>query len=148
VTRSMRVLALGVLAALALVACGETEGIAGPQKEQAQEADAICEQTQGQVGRLADDAARDRDAVRSAADRLRAMDYPSENETVWLRFVTESENLWLALQDVAEAREPGVNEQARANRAVTRVRETNDRVKELARDYGMEACAEGFGTNP
>jgi len=146
VTRSVRVLALGVLGALALVACGETEGIAGPQREQAQKADAICESTQQQVGRLGDDAARDRDLVRSAADRLRAMEYPSENETIWLRFVTESENLWLALQDLAEARD--VNERARADRALIRVRETNDRVKELARDYGTEACAEGFGANP
>ena len=145
----MRMTALGILAALALAACGDAEGgIAGPQKENAQMADAICEQTQDQVGRLADDAARDRDLVRSAADRFNALDAPSENETVWLQFVRESENLWLSLEDVAQAREPTVNERARADRGVTRVRDTNTRLAELGKEYGMQVCSQGLGQNP
>src|SRR5919202_1398296 len=62
VTRWVRVMALGVLAALALSACGNAEGASTAQKENAQKADAICEQTQDQVGTLGDDAAKDRDA--------------------------------------------------------------------------------------
>ena len=147
-TRSVRMTALGVLAALALAGCGDAEGAGGPQKENAAKADAICEATQDQVGVLADDAGRDRDLVRTAAERLAALDAPSENETIWLRFLRESENLWLALEDVAQAREPTVNERARADRAVTRVRETNTRLAELARDYGMEVCSDGLGRNP
>ncbi len=147
-SRSVRITALGILTALALVACGDAEGIGAPQRENAQRADEICGATQREVGTLADDAAMDRDAVRNAAERLAALDAPSENETTWLRFVRETENLWLALEDVAQARDPAVNDRARAERAVTRVRETNDRIKELARDYGMEVCSDGLGRNP
>ncbi len=140
--------ALGLLAALALSGCGDAEGASEPQKENAQRADAICEETQDQVGTLADDAGKDRDLVRTAAERLARLDAPSEDETVWKRILRESENLWLALEDVAQARDPAVNERARADRAVTRVRETNTRLAELATDYGMEVCSTGLGRNP
>ena len=140
-TRLVRMAALGVLAALALAACGDEGGIAAPQKEQAQKADAICREVQSKVGRLGDDPAMERDAVRSAAERLRAMNPPSENETVWMRFVTDTENLWLSLEDVAQARDPSTNDRARAERALQRVRDTNNRIKELAKDYGMQDCA-------
>ena len=147
-TRSVRRLVLGVLAALALSGCGETEGIGTPQKENAQRADEICQTTQVEVGTLGDDAAKDRDAVRQAADRFNQLDAPSENETTWKQFLRESENLWLSLEDVAQARDPNVNERARADRAVTRVRETNNRFAELAKKYGMEICDSGLGRNP
>ncbi len=149
-TRSVRVAALGVLAALALAGCGgdPAEGVSGPQRENAQRADAICERTQDQVGRLGDDANQDRDLVRAAADQFNALDAPSENETTWLQFVRESENLWLSLEDLAQARDPSTNERARADRALTRVRDTNTRLAELARKYGMQVCSEGLGQNP
>ena len=147
-TRSVRIAVLGVLAALALTACGDTEGIGTPQRENAEKADAICQPAQVEIGRLADDAGKDRDLVRAAADKFNALDAPSENETTWLRFVRESENLWLSLEDVAQARDPSTNDRARAEEAVTRVRETNTRLAKLAKDYGMEICDSGLGTNP
>lgn len=147
-TRTGRMAMLGVLAALVLGACGDAEGISAPQRENAQRADGICERTQDQVGTLGDDAARDRDAVRAAADQFNAIDAPSEDETIWLRFVRETENLWLSLEDVAQARDPSTNDRPRAERAITRVRDTNTRIMELAREYGMEVCSRGLGNNP
>jgi DNA repair ATPase RecN len=144
----VRMTALGLLAALALSGCGETEGVAAPQRENANRADQICESTQDQVGTLADDAGKDRDLVRAAAERFAALDAPSENETIWQRFIRESENLWLALEDVAQARDPAVNERARADRALTRVRETNTRLAELGEKYSMQVCNAGLGRNP
>ena len=143
-TRLARISALGVLAALALAACGDAEeGQSGPQKEHTQRVDAICEETQDKVGTLGDDAAADRDAVRSAAERFRSFNAPSEDETVWQRFVVESENLWLTLEDVAQSRDPSTNDRPRAEEALTRARDTNARLAQLARDYGMSTCADG-----
>ncbi|MDQ3979587.1 MAG: hypothetical protein M3314_08555 [Actinomycetota bacterium] len=147
-TRSVRMLVLGVLAALALSACGETEGIGTAQRENAERADAICQRTQAEVGTLADDAANDRDEVRRASDEFKAINAPSENEIKWTRFVRETSNLWLSLEDVAQARDPSTNDRPRAERAVTRVRETNTRIMELAEDYGMQVCNRGLGNNP
>ena len=147
-TRSVRTLGLVVLAAVVLSGCGETEGISGPQKENAEKTDLICQSTQVQVGTLGDDAGKDRDAVRTAAEKFAAVDPPSENETTWQQFVRESENLWLSLEDVAQARDPSTNDRARAERALTRVRETNTRLAELGKKYGMEICDKGLGTNP
>lgn len=147
-TRMVRMTALGMLAALALTACGGGEGIGGPQQENAARADNLCEETQEKVGTLADDAGADRDLVRAAAERLAAFDAPSENETTWLRFVRETENLWLALEDVAQSRDPSTNDRPRAERALVRVRETNARIVELAADYGMEVCSDGGWAEP
>ncbi len=147
-TRSVRMMALGLLAALALSACGNAEGASAPQKENAQKADGICERTQDQAGTLGDDPAKDRDAVRTASEQFNALKAPSENETIWLRFLRESENLWMSLEDLAQARDPSTNERARADKALTRVRETNTRLADLARDYGMTECSKGLGRNP
>lgn len=145
--RMVRITALGVLAALAALAftaCGEPEeGVSGPQKAQAVRADAVCEETQDKVGTLADDAAADRDAVRAAAERFHSFNPPSEDETIWKRFVTEADNLWLSLEDVAQARDPSTNERARADRAVVRARDTNARLADMAEEYGMTTCANG-----
>jgi DNA repair ATPase RecN len=149
VTRSVRMTALGALAALALAGCGGGDGgPVGPQKEHIAKADPICEQAQNQVGTLGDDAAKDRDVVRSAAERLGALNAPSEDETIWMQFIRESDNLWLALEDVAQARDPSTNDKARADKGLTRVRETNTRAAGLAKKYGMKICSDGFGRNP
>jgi DNA repair ATPase RecN len=135
-----------LLAALVLGACGDDDGISGAQQEAADRADAVCVEVQDAVGRtLGDEAAKERDVVQRAAERLEQMEEPSEEEPTWTRIVAEMNNLWLQLSDVAEAQVPEVNDQARARTALNRANETNDRIKELASKYGMKACAEGFG---
>lgn len=147
--RLVRMAALGILAALALTACGGGEDASGPQRAFGEEVDIICEETQEQVGpTLGDDAAADRDAVRAAAERLRTLDAPSEGEPTWLRFVADTENLWIALEDVAQSREPSVNDTARAQRALDLVNSTNQELVELAADYGMQICADGGWAEP
>jgi hypothetical protein len=144
VSRFVRWMALPLLAALALAACGDDGGEpSGPQREQAQRADGICRETQRKVGEnLGDQAAAERDAVKSAADRFLAMDPPSEEETIWQQFVQDTNNLWLNLEDIAQAQEAG--DRARTQRALQRAQDTNARIAELAEKYGMTDCAKGY----
>lgn len=137
-----------LVAALVLGACGDAEaGISGPQREQAQKADAVCQQAQDAVGRtLGDDPEREQMALQSAAQKLRAMNPPSENETTWQQLVGEMDNLWLSMLDQAQALDPNVNDRARAQRALDRAKETNRDIMRLAAKYGAVECAKGFGT--
>ncbi len=146
-SRIVRMTCLCLLGAFALAACGDDGGGAsGPQKETAERADQICRATQRTVGaNLGDDAAADRDAVRGATDQLMRIDPPSENETAWTLFVQSHNNLWIALEDVAQALDPNVNDRARADRARTKVRDLNNDVKKYATDYQMEICSQGYG---
>jgi hypothetical protein len=146
VSRIVRVVGVCLLAALALSACGGGGSTSGPQRDLIKKADAICLDTQDKVGRtLGDDAAADRDAVHSASNRLMALDAPSEDESTWMVFVQEVNNLWIELEDVAQSLDPSTNDRARADRARARVRQTNDHIKQLAKQYGMVNCAMGFG---
>jgi hypothetical protein len=145
VSRIVRLGIVSMLAALALAACGESE-IGGAQKEFAEEADAVCLDAQDKVGReLGDDAPADRDAVRAASDQFMQMEPPSEGETTFEIFRQSVNNLWITLQDIAQSQEPTVNDQPRAERARETMRQVNQKVIEAADDYGMNACARGFG---
>jgi hypothetical protein len=144
--------ALGILAgALALTACGGGEGTGGAQQDFAEQVDVVCEETQAQVGpTLGDDAAADRDAVRAAAERLHALDpdSPAEDEAIWKQFLADTDNLWINLEDVAQARDPSTNEAARAQTALDRANTTNQDLIEFAQEYGMEICADGGFAEP
>ncbi len=144
-SRIVRLGIVSMLAALALAACGESE-IGGAQKAFAEEADVVCLEAQDKVGReLGDDAPADRDAVRAASDQFMQMDPPSEGETTFEVFRQSVNNLWITLQDIAQSQEPTVNDQPRAERARETMRQVNEKIMETADDYGMEACARGFG---
>lgn len=146
-SRIVRLGLVGLLAALALAACGEGE-IGGAQANFAEEADTVCLEAQDKVGAtLGDDAVADRDAVRAASDRFMELDPPSEGETTFEIFRQSVNNLWITLQDIAQSQEPTVNDQARAERARETMRQVNENVKKAADDYGMDACARGFGRN-
>lgn len=143
-SRIVRLGMVGLLAALALAACGEGE-IGGAQKDFAEEADTVCLDAQDAVGReLGDDAPADRDAVRAASDRFMEMEPPSEGETTFEVFRQSVNNLWITLQDIAQSQEPSVNDQARAERARETMSMVHDKVKETAKDYGMEVCSQGL----
>lgn len=144
-SRIVRLGVLGVLVALVLAACGEGE-IGGAQANFAEEADTVCLDAQDKVGReLGDDAIADRDAVRAASDQFMRMDPPSEGETTFEIFRQSVNNLWITLQDIAQSQEPTVNDQPRAERARETMRTVNENIKKAADDYGMNACAQGFG---
>jgi hypothetical protein len=130
---------------LVLSACGGGEDIGGAQKENAEKADNICLDAQDKVGNaLGDDAAADRDAIRQATDKLMALNAPSENENTWMLFVQNTNNLWIALDDIAQSLDPNVNDRARAERARVTVRSLNEKVMKYADQYGATECAAGF----
>jgi hypothetical protein len=130
-------------AALVLGACGDTR-IGEAQEENARRADAICLEAQDAVGRtLGDEPAKEFEAIRAAADKLEALDAPSQDEHEFDLLVDQMNNFWLQLSDLKEATE--VNDRPRAQRALERARGTNDQIANLADDYGATQCAEGFG---
>ena len=148
VTRSTFGQAAGgcLLAALVLGACGGGSSISGPQQEQAKKADAICQDAQDAIGRqLGADPVKDEAALHTAADKLKALSAPSENENTWMLFVQSTNNLWLSMLDYSQALDPSVNDRARAQQALQRVHENNAQVMKYANEYHAEECAKGFG---
>jgi hypothetical protein len=137
-----------LLGAFVLGACGDGGDIGGAQAENADRADEICLNAQDKVGReLGDDPAADRDAIREAAEQLLAINPPSENENTFELLRQNVNNLWIALDDVAQALDPNVNDRARAERARATVRENNERVMRYGDQYRAEECGRGFGTS-
>ena len=135
-----------MLAALVLVACGGGGGVGGEQQKAADAADEICLEAQDKVGNnLGDDPAADRDAIREATDKLMAIDEPSQNQNRWELLVQNTNNLWIALDDIHQALLPEVNDRARAERARVTVAELNDKIKRYADQYNAVECAEGYG---
>ena len=135
-----------LLAALVLGACGSGGAIAGPQKEQAQKADAICQDAQDAIGRqLGADPTKDEAALHTAVDKLKALNPPSENSNTWSLFVQSTNNLWLTMLDYSQSLDPNVNDRARAQRALQRVRDNNAQVMKYAKEYHADVCAKGFG---
>ena len=135
-----------LLSALVLGACGGGGAISGPQKEQAQKADAICQDAQDAIGRqLGADPTKDEAALHTAADKLKGLDAPSENDNTWMLFVQSTNNLWLSMLDYSQALDPNVNDRARAQRALQRVHDNNAQVMKYAKEYHADVCAKGFG---
>ena len=136
------------VAAILLVACGsgDEEGLSGPKARLAAEADPICSETRQKVGDLGGDAAAERDAVQSAADRLKALQIPNEDEADYIVFYTHVQNLALSLDDVAQSRQVASPDQGRVNTALDRARQSNEEVKKAAADYGLVECSQGLAT--
>jgi hypothetical protein len=136
------------MTAFVLGACGSSSGVSGAQADLIKKADSICANAQDAIGRtLGDDAAKDRDAVHAASDKLMALKAPSEDQTTWMLFVQNVNNLWISLDDVAQAQDPTVNETSRIAPARARIRDLNKSIIKYATDYHMNDCARGFG-NP
>ena len=146
-SRIVRLVVGVLLGAFVLGACGDGGDIGGAQAANADRADEICLNAQDKVGRqLGDDPGADRDAIREAADQLKSINPPSENENTWQLMVQNVNNLWISLDDVAQSLDPNVNDKARAERARVTVRENNEKVMRYADQYRAEECARGFGT--
>ncbi|MEW6152582.1 MAG: hypothetical protein AB1673_01145 [Actinomycetota bacterium] len=142
-SRIIRGSGLVLLAALLLAACG-SDGVGGAQGANAAAADEICEIAQDKVGRvLGDDPEADRDAIREATEQLMALDAPSQNRNTFELFVQNTNNLWIALEDVHQSLL--VNDTARADRARETVASNNELVMRYAGQYQANECARGFG---
>ena len=145
--RIVRLTGVGLLAALVLGACSSgNSNVSGAQETVIKKADSICSDAQDAVGRvLGDNPAADRDAIESATNKLMAIKAPSEDQTTWTLFVESTNNLWISLDDVAQALDPSVNDHARAQAAVATITMNNKNVIKYAKAYQMTDCAMGFG---
>ncbi len=122
----------------------DDEGLSGAKSRVAEQANPICAETRQKVGDLGGDPAAERDALQSAADRLKALPIPGEDEAQYIVFRTHVQNMALNLDDLAQSREVQSPDRARADTALSRAREANELAKEAAAEYGLVECAQGF----
>ena len=133
------------VAVFLLAGCGtDPEELSGAKARVVAEADPICVETREKVGDLGSDPAAERDAVQSAADRLKAMDVPGEDETQYKVFQTRVQNMALALEDMAQSRLVESPNQERTQTALERARQSHELAKEAAASYGFIECAQGL----
>ncbi len=144
----IRMSCAAAVAAILLGACGsgDDEGLSGPKARLAAEADPICAETREKVGDLGSDPAAERDAVQSAADRLKALPIPNEDEADYIVFYTHVGNLAMSLDDLAQSRLVENPDPGRASTALDRARQSNEEVKKAAADYGLVECSQGLAT--
>ena len=138
---------MAAAAALVLAGCGtDSEELSGAKARVVAEGDPICVETRTKVGDLGGDPAAERDAVQSAADRLKAIDVPSEDETQYKVFQTHVQNMALSLEDMAQSRLVQSPSQERIQTALDRARQSHDLAREAAAEYGFVECADGLAT--
>ena len=150
-----RWMAAVVGAALALGACGDGDDAErlGDNDTKRQGAvgafigrvDPICAEMQEAVGRLGDDAEKDRDAVQRGIGQIQALQPPREDLERFQVFFARLQNVALALEDVNQARIQ--NDAPRVERALGTAREQEDQAAETAREYGMIDCARGISAD-
>ena len=137
--------AVAVVAMSAMGGCAEDrEALSSAKSRVAEQANPICAETRQKVGDLGGDPAAERDAIQSAADRLKALPIPGEDEAQYKVFQTHVQNMALSLDDMAQSREVQSPDRARADTALSRARESNDLAKEAAAEYGLVECAQGL----
>jgi hypothetical protein len=142
--------------ALALTACGdddEAEQLGDNETRRGGavgafigKVDPICQEMQGAVGQLGDEAEKDRDAVQAGIGKIQALGEPPAEELERFQvFFARLQNVALALEDVNQARIQ--NDGPRAERALATAREQEDQVAQTARTYGMVECAQGVSAS-
>ena len=141
---------LAVSAVLLLGGCGEAkDSLSSAKRTVADQANPICAETRTKVGDLGGDPAAERDAVQSAADRLKAIPIPGEDETQYKVFQVQVQNLALNLEDVAQNRLRAASDPsaaAQVERALGRARESNEELRKAADDYGLTECSQGLSS--
>ena len=138
---------LAVVAVLLLGGCAESDdALSSAKRSVAEQANPICEETREKVGELGDDPAADRDAVQSAADRLKALPVPGDDEAIYKVFQVRVQNMALALEDLAQSRLVENPDPGRASTALDRASQSNEEVKKAAADYGLVECSQGLAS--
>lgn len=132
--------------ALVLAACGELDSggeLSGPQSRYVAQADAVCEETRAAVGgQLGVDPAKEFAALQLGIDNLKAIPQPSEDIDQLRVFLNHYNNARLSIQDLVESKI--VNNAERADRALTRARESDKLAADAADSYGFEECNQGI----
>jgi hypothetical protein len=137
-----------VVAVLLLGGCGEPkDALSSAKRSIADQANPICEETRQKVGDLGGDPATERDAVQSAADRLKALPIPGDDEPIYKVFQVQVQNLALNLEDITQNRARAGSDPsaaAQVETAMGRARMSNEALKKAAAEYGLTVCAEGL----
>ena len=138
---------MAVVAVLLLGGCGEAkDSLSSAKRSIADQANPICEETRQKVGDLGGDPATERDAVQSAADRLKALPIPGDDEPIFKVFQIQVQNLALSLEDLAQSRLVDNPDPDRASTALDRARQANEEAKKAAAEYGLVECSQGLAT--
>ncbi len=144
----VRMSCVAVAAVLLLGGCGENEkALSSAKRTVADQANPICEETLEKVGDLGGDAAAERDAVQSAADRLKAIPVPGDDQPTYRVFQVQVQNLALNLEDVHQNRlRAGSDPSAAAqvDKALGRARKSNEELRKAAAKYGLVECSQGL----
>jgi hypothetical protein len=137
-----RICAVAVFAALAVGACGSggDDGRAtGAKGTYVAQIDPICADLQGKIGELGQDPAKQAADIEAAVMKMKAIPVPNDDDQQAKLYVAAMENLYLSLQDVDQSRR--VNDQTRANTALTGAKANNEVAAKAAKTYGMVECA-------
>lgn len=137
----------GVVAAMVTVlvlgACSgdeQTGKPGGARGRYIDQVDPICEELNAKIGRLGDDALKQRDEINAALDRINAIPPPGEELDKLKVFLIELNNAALALEDVNQSRL--VNNQGRVDTALQTARESDEQAADAADGYGFEQCSQ------
>jgi hypothetical protein len=102
--------------------------------------DPVCAELQGKITTLGENPEKHAADVEAAVMRIKAAQYPRDDDQRAALFIAAMENLYLSLQDVHQSRL--VNDQPRAQRALEGAQANAKTAKDAAKEYGLVECAE------
>ena len=102
--------------------------------------DPICAELQNKIGQLGENPEQQAKDVEEAVTRMKATQYPKDDDQRAALFIAALENLYLSLQDVHQSRL--VNDQPRAQRALEGAQANAKRAQDAAESYGLVECSE------
>jgi len=138
----IRFCAVALFIAVLAGACGSSgddNKATGAKADYVAKIDPICTDLQGKIGDLGQDPAKQAQAVQDAVAKMKTIPIPSNDDQRAHLYIAAMENLYLSLQDVDQARM--VNDQTRADKALTGAKANNKTAAEAAKSYGMVECA-------
>ncbi len=139
----IRIAAVAVFVALLAGACGsggDDGRLSGAKGDWAAQVDPICKDLQGKIGTLGENPEQQAKDVEAAVQRIKAANYPRDDDQHAALFVAAMENLYLSLQDVHQSRL--VNDQTRAQKALESAQFNAKKAADAAEKYGLVECSE------
>jgi len=102
--------------------------------------DPICKGLNATIGKLGDDALKERDEINAAVDAIRAIKPSGEERDQLEVFIIKLGNVALAMEDVNQSRR--VNNQGRVDTALKLAHTLAGEAADSANGYGFEECSQ------